>query len=337
LKAQIKPRIELENRTRLEEVIPLDTPFLIFLDPSDRCNFACRFCPTGNSSLMKRAQRPLETMDFDLFRKIIDDLRGFNNPIKVLRLYKDGEPLLNPRLPEMVRYAKDSSCALQVDTTTNASLLNPEKNLALIDAGLDRIYVSINGLSDRAYKSFTRRSVPFDRLVENIRHFYEHRNDCLVCIKMVGDNLPEKEHQRFFQIFGDMADRIFIEHIAPCWPAFEMTEATANTSVGIYGQEIHEVKVCPYIFYSISINSDGRVSLCFLDWARKMILGDARTDSIKDIWNSNILFHYRRMHLLKQRKSHPICGACGQLSHCLPDDIDTYADQLLNRRNIHNR
>jgi hypothetical protein len=37
MKAQIKPRIDLENRTRLEEVIPLRTPFVIFVDPADTC------------------------------------------------------------------------------------------------------------------------------------------------------------------------------------------------------------------------------------------------------------------------------------------------------------
>jgi radical SAM protein with 4Fe4S-binding SPASM domain len=331
MKAEIKPRIELENRTRLEEVIPLETPFVVFLDPSDHCNFRCKFCPTGNSRLMKKVQRPLGFMDFDLYKKIIDDLSAFKKPIKVLRLYKDGEPLLNPKLADMIRYGKDSGCALQIDTTTNASLLQPRKNLDLIHAGLDRINISINGLSDQAYREFTRHKVQFDRLVENIRHFYEHRENCLVCIKIIGDNLSKEEQEQFFAIFGNMADRVFIEHIAPCWPEFEMEDAEANASVGIYGQEIQKVEVCPYIFYSLSINSDGKVSLCFLDWSRRMILGDLKTDSFKDVWKGDALFHYRKMHLSKKRKSHPICGKCGQLSHCLPDDIDAYAGMLLER------
>ena len=43
MKAQISPRIDLVNRTKLEEVIPLDTPFVVFVDPSDACNFKCKF------------------------------------------------------------------------------------------------------------------------------------------------------------------------------------------------------------------------------------------------------------------------------------------------------
>ena len=110
-----------------------------------------------------------------------------------------------------------------------------------------------------------------------------------------------------------------------------MSDVVPNSEVGIYGQEIKEVQVCPYIFYSLSVNSDGTVSLCFLDWSRELIVGDIKTQRFKDIWNSETLFEYRKMHLLKKRKDHPICGACGQLSHCLPDDIDPFADKILKR------
>lgn len=331
MKAKIKPRIELENRTKLEEVVPLEAPFLVFLDPADLCNFQCKFCPTGNRTLIKNINRNSGLMNFDLFKKIIDDLGEFEKPIKALRLYKDGEPLLNPRFADMIRYAKKSGCALQVDTTTNASLLNPEKNLELIEAGLDRIYISLEGLSAESYQEFAGYKLNFEKFVDNIRHFYEHRKDCLVLIKIVGDFLSEEEKNRFFHIFGDIADRIFVEHVAPCWPAFEMQDIVPNADVGIYGQEIKEVEVCPYIFYSLSVNSDGKASLCFLDWSRKLIVGDLTKESFKSIWQSETLFEYRKMNLLKRRKDHPICAACGQLSHCLPDDIDPYAEMLLQR------
>jgi radical SAM protein with 4Fe4S-binding SPASM domain len=330
MKAKIQPRIELENRTRLEEVIPIPTPFLVFLDPSDICNFQCKFCPTGNRPLIKELNRDSGLMDFSLYQKIIDDLAEFDTPIKVLRLYKDGEPLLHPRFADMVRYAKECGCALQVDTTTNGSLLNPEKNLELINAGLDRIHISLNGLSDASYKEFTGFKMDFKKLVDNVRHLYEHKKDCLICIKMVDDGLSQKEQDYFFNTFGDITDRIFIEHVAPCWPKFEMSDVTPNSEVGIYGQEIKEVEVCPYIFYSLSINSNGKVSLCFLDWSREMIVGDLKTRSFKEIWNGDELLTYRKMHLQKKRKSHAICSACGQLTHCLPDNIDAYSEVLLN-------
>ena len=53
MKAQVKPRINLEGRTPLQEVIPLATPFIIFVDPASACNFSCSFCPTGHSDMIK--------------------------------------------------------------------------------------------------------------------------------------------------------------------------------------------------------------------------------------------------------------------------------------------
>jgi hypothetical protein len=48
VKAQLKPRINLEGRTPLETVIPLSTPFIVFVDPASACHFECTFCPTGD-------------------------------------------------------------------------------------------------------------------------------------------------------------------------------------------------------------------------------------------------------------------------------------------------
>lgn len=331
MKAKIKPRIDLKNRTKLETVIPLKVPFIIFVDPSDLCNFHCKFCPTGNIELMKKVGRSLKIMDFELYKKIIDDICEFEKPIKVLRLYKDGEPLLNPRFAEMVKYAKEKKCAERIDTTTNASLLNPKINLEIIEAGLDRINISIEGINENQYAEFSNYKIDFNKLVGNIRHLYENRKNCEIIIKICGDTISENDKKKFYEIFGDIADGVYIEHIMSCWPEFELKEVEVNQKVGIYGQPIKEVQVCPYVFYSFSINSDGSASVCFLDWSRKLIIGDVKKESVKDIWNGEKLLNYQKMFLMKKRKEHPICSNCGQMSHGMPDDIDPYAEELLKK------
>ena len=105
---KFKPRIDLKNRTKLEEVLPLKAPYVIFIDPSDACNFKCSFCPTGDPSLMRDVGRPLQQMTWETYKKTIDELSQFQEKIRVIRLYKDGEPLLNKRLPDMIEYAKKS-------------------------------------------------------------------------------------------------------------------------------------------------------------------------------------------------------------------------------------
>jgi len=331
MKAELKPRIELENRTKLESVIPLSTPFVIFVDPADSCNFQCTFCPTGDLELMKKVGRPFKVMNFDLYKKIIDDIAQFDKPIKVLRLYKDGEPLLNRKLPEMIKYAKEKGIAEGIDTTTNASLLTNERSLALIEAGLDRINISIEGVNKEQYKSFSKVDIDYEELVENIKFFYENKKQCEVLVKINGDILTEDEKQLFLDTFGNHCDKIYIEHIMSCWPEFEIKDVDVNKEFGIYGQEIKEVSVCPYPFYSFSINSDGSASTCFLDWSRKLIIGDAKTQSVKSIWFGDKMKEYHKMFLEGRRKEHPVCKDCGQLTHGMPDNIDKYSEELLKK------
>jgi radical SAM protein with 4Fe4S-binding SPASM domain len=312
VKAQIKPRIDFEGRTRLETVIPLSTPYLVFLDPSDICDARCSWCPTGSGEALKYKKPQL--MDFDLYQKIIDDLCDMPEQIRTLRLYAHGEPLLNPKFPGMVLYATESGRFGQVDTTTNGSLLRPTLNNQIIKAGLDKIFVSVPAVYTPAY-------------VKNIKHFYDNSRDkCQVYVKAIGDNMNEEAKVKFMKDFGDISDRIFIEHLSPCWPEFEVKDVG---SIGIYGQEIKEIQVCSYLFYSLSINSDGTVSACFLDWKKDMLLGDLKKEAFKSIWNGRFLRDYRIMHLTKARSLLRMCGKCQQLMYGACDDIDAYAEELL--------
>lgn len=332
MKAKIKPRINLDDRTKLETVIPLSTPFVVFVDPSSICNFQCTFCPTGDHNLIKESGRKQVIMGFNLYKKIINDIKEFDSPLKVLRLYKDGEPLINPHVPDMIRYAKERKVAKNIDITTNGSLLNPDLSQRLIDAGLDRINISVNGLSDEQILSFTKANIDFDAYVKNIKFFFDNRKNCEVCVKISGDNLSDRDKNRFFEIFGNISDRIFIENTAPCWPDFDVEERTGvNIHAGIYNNPISVVNTCPYIFYSISVNSDGSVSLCFLDWARKLIIGDICRDSLHDIWLGDILYNYQMANLNGERKKLKVCNQCGQLTHCLPDNIDIHSKILINK------
>ena len=91
-----------------ETVIPLATPFIVFVDPASSCNFKCTFCPTGHRDMIAETGRFQGVMKLEVFQKIIDDLGEFEKPIKVLRMYKDGEPFLNKRMADMVAYARKS-------------------------------------------------------------------------------------------------------------------------------------------------------------------------------------------------------------------------------------
>ncbi|MCB2082303.1 MAG: radical SAM protein [Rickettsiales bacterium] len=326
MKAEIAPRINAE-RTPLETVVPLRTPWVLFVDPASSCNFQCTFCPTGDRALMKEIGRYQGRLDPEIYTKILRDIEAFEDPIKVLRLYKDGEPLLHTHFAEMVQQARACKNIEKIDTTTNGVLLTPERSRAIIAAGIDRINISVDGLSAAQFKKFAKANVDFDTYVNNIRYLHTISGECEIVVKTVVEVIEEENRQRFFDIFGDYCDKIFIENTAPCWPDFDVEmRMDIEIQEGLYGNAVQDTKVCPYLFYSMSVNSDGNVSACFVDWSRGLIIGDAKKESLKDIWHSAAMQTHRMQHLAGKRYNHPICGSCGQLSHCRPDNVDGQID-----------
>jgi radical SAM protein with 4Fe4S-binding SPASM domain len=332
----IGTRYITKDRKPLETLLPLESPLVLFIDPSDACCLKCNFCPTGNMELMKQVKRPLKQMNFSLYKKIIDDLQQFETSVKVVRLYSHGEPLLNRNFCDMVKYAKESNKVETVDTTTNGILLMHKFNYQLIDSGIDRINISVNGLSDEQYMSFTNTKLDFKKYVKNIEHLYKNKKDTYIFIKINGDTISEEEEQKFLEIFEPIADTVAIEKSMNCWTGFEPKGFIRHEdNKGIYGQAIDkEVDVCPYIMYSYMINSNGECSLCFLDWSLKMNIGDINNESVSQIWNGYKLREMRKIMLYKERKLHPICSKCDQLLKGMPSNIDPYRKELIKKYNF---
>lgn len=320
--AKLTPRITLENRTPLQDVIPLSTPYLVFLDPCDKCNAACNWCPSSlqprNIALRKAAGRITQHMEWDLYKKIIGDLCAMPEPIKTLRMYKDGESILNRRFPDMVKLAKDTGRFRQVDTTANGMYLNPSMNKAIVGAGLDKMFLSVP-------QGFT------EKYIDNITHLFSiSRGRMKIHAKIIGNGITDHRKREFLEVFSEISDSISIENLAPCWPGFDVKKADGK---GIYGQALpdKEPLVCPYLFYSLAINSNGTVSLCFLDYLHQNILGDLGRETVASIWNGEKLKALRTMHLKGDRKHHPFCGNCQQLVYGAADNIDPYAREILER------
>jgi MoaA/NifB/PqqE/SkfB family radical SAM enzyme len=316
-------RIQLENRTDLKSEIPLESPYCIYIDPSNACNFKCNFC------MNKKITHP-EIMHINIFKKIIDDLQEFNSPVKTIRLYGFGEPLINPSFFNMVRYAKASNKVLNVDTTTNASLLDNELINELIDSNIDRVNISIEAVTTEKYRTFTNnKTIDYETIVSMIDRLYHKKKSTIVFVKVNGDFLNDSEKQLFIDTFKPISDGYDIEHTMNCW--YDNPVDDVNKSVGIYGQPLESVKVCPYPFYSFMIQSAGIASVCFLDWDSKMIIGNVNTQSVKDIWTGDRLKSYQMLMLQGYRTNHPICKNCDQLVRGNPVNLDDSAEDILKR------
>jgi radical SAM protein with 4Fe4S-binding SPASM domain len=215
----------------------------------------------------------------------------------------------------MIEYAFDSGNFKSIDLTTNGLLLTKEMVKQLIGRGLDKIVISVPHNYTKEY-------------IDNIAFAFRFLTSHIHC-KIIAEGLTETQIGQFYLDFGDICDTIFVEHQSPCWPGYVYNEP--SSSVGIYGNPIQNVQVCPYIFYSIAINSNGTVSLCFLDWQHKNLIGYLGDETVVDVWNGLKLSRNRILQLEGGRKAHKFCGQCKQLEYCLPDDIDQYKGELLDK------
>lgn len=323
-----------KERTALETVIPLSTPFILYLDPSSVCNLQCSFCPCGRAHedlWTEEKRNSVGIMDFELYKKIIDDCKGFPEKIKVLRLYKEGEPLVNPHFAEMVEYANNSGLFLGIDTTTNGTLLNPEMNRKLVKAGLSRINISVEALSGDEYERICGKRIDFDKFRDNIRDLYENKGDCHIFIKTITEINDEEDSQKlkdkFYSLFGDICDEIAFEHIAPCWPGFD--KELYSTEFGVYGNKIQECVVCPRLFYILTINSDGAATRCIVDWNRQMTIGDVHENTVPELWK--MMDEARIEHLKGNRRKMVGCADCLEIETAAIDNIDVFREELLKK------
>jgi MoaA/NifB/PqqE/SkfB family radical SAM enzyme len=324
MNAKIATRIDL-NRRDLAKLLPLDTPLSLSIDPASICNFKCGFCACGRANRQNWApHRKVGVLEWELFCGIIDGMR-FPQQIKALHLYKEGEPLLNPRLADMVAYAKLGGVAERVDFTTNAALLMPDKGRELVAAGLDRVNISIEGLDDEGYKRNSGVNFSFETIVENVRSLYECREQLRIFVKIPQEFLGTHTTNEFYDTFGDMCDEIAVEHLSNCWPEFEYDTGDAQAS-NVNGLDVTPNEICPLLFYHMTVNSDGTASACYVDWNRKLIIGDAKTETLTDIWTGTALATLRRAHLNLCRDTFSPCANCGELRLNQIDSVD--ADRL---------
>jgi pyruvate-formate lyase-activating enzyme len=114
----------------------------VYIEPTNRCNLDCRFC-------MRHAwQEPLGQMSTETFSRILDGLKEFSPPPTIF-FGAMGEPLAHPDILDMVVQAK--ALGSSVELITNGTLLTRDVSKRLIDAGLDVLWTSLDGVTPESY------------------------------------------------------------------------------------------------------------------------------------------------------------------------------------------
>ncbi len=325
--------------TPLHEILPLPLPESMHIDPANACNFRCAFCPTGNNPLLASVQRPVGMMDFDLFTKIIDELAEMvgraGRRLATLHLYKDGEPLLNKRFPEMAAYAKNARVADSLATTTNASLLTEDLSRRLIDAGLDVVRISVIHVGNARYRELSRTFSDYERIRANVRFLFEEkrrlRRKLHVFAKINDTGLTPEELAKFQSDFGPISDETKVDSLMG-WSLSGAKDFTLGVPVttGMDGvSPLRERRVCPEPFSRLAVNFDGQVSVCCVDWSFGTIVGDLRRERLPEVWNGERLRRFRLTHLSGRRGDIPACANCQFMMGEGPNrDLDGHAERL---------
>lgn len=312
------------KRTRLAEVLPLKTPFVIQIFPVYACNFRCNYCIFSVDKAKRHFISDKIMMDYDLYEKCVEDISVFPDKLKVLRFVGIGEPLLHKRLPDMVRCAVDKDVANVVEILTNASLLTPKLSDSLLSAGLTRLVVSLQGTTGERYREVSGVDVEFEKFVQNLRYFFENKGRVQMYVKIVDSSLRGKDdEERFYRIFGDICDTMAVEHTVPIHSGVEYGNilGAEDPPLTQFGLPVKEVQICPQPFFTLQINPDGKVVPCY-SFEYPEIMGDCNHQSVPEIWNGAKFRHFRRT-MLDGIKS--VCGVCSNCSiikyRLFPEDV----------------
>ena len=263
-------------------------PDIVQIESTNLCNAKCVCCPRDE---MHRRQG---VMDMDLFKKVVDECAELG--ITHVRVHNYGEPFVDRKLVDKVRYAKERGIR-EVGMISNGSLINEQVARGMIEAGLDAINISVDASGKEVFES-TRLGLKYDKVISNIERIVRIRAE-------LGRKRP-KLILSFVRQNNSADDQAFIEHWRNIADKIHITEL--HNWGGTLNQESDVTYPCYRPWLTFTVLWDGRVSLCCADFDAHTVLGDMNTSTIKDIWNAEPYRAVRREHL--ESGGPDVCRSC---------------------------
>jgi len=229
-------------------------------------------------------------MNLELYTKIIDGLKG-EPQLVIMNFHKDGEPTLNPNLPDMIAIANARNLAQTYHMNTNGVSMDYEYSKKLLKAGLNDITFSVDAFEPDTYRELKGAYVLLD-VERNIHSFLQAKKDtgahCGVRVKIM-------EHP-------DMSTAEIDEFIKYWSPFVNQVQVTGCHN---WGESVDIIETeqpwfrhpCNLLWYMLAVNADGTVSTCNFDWNRCNIVGDARYETLPQIFNGQKMEMIRLDHV----------------------------------------
>jgi len=272
-------------------------PPSIQVEPTNFCNARCICCSN------ERITRGRGFMDIALFRDIIDQAKSLGVPI--IHLFMNGEPLLHPRIVEMVRYTK--SQGLAVHLTTNGMPLDPGKIDDILSAGLDSsdyFVFSVLGHSEPVHEK-VMRGVRRRTVLANIYELLRRREELGLngpVIETIFYTLPENIHEKedFLDFWKGRVDHARAVGICRAYSDF------------MYGgpADIIRNKTCSNLWERMIVYWNGDVTVCSRDIDGAFSFGNIRERPLEELWNHQYLAAVKEAHKRRDFGFFSLCRNC---------------------------
>jgi radical SAM protein with 4Fe4S-binding SPASM domain len=300
--------------TRLtKKTIHWGNPFSISIEPTTSCNLRCPECPSG----LRQFSRNTGMLTLELYKKIVDQLKDH---LIYMILYFQGEPYLNPQFFEFVKYAKQNK--IYSATSTNGHYLTDENAKKTIEAGLNRLIISLDGIGQEEYSTY-RLGGRYDKVVEGIKNMVRLK-------KEMNSSTPHIIVQ--FIVFRSNEHQLDqVKKLCKEWGVDELQIKTAQINDYKNGNPLiptlnkysryrklpdntYEFKntlpnKCYRMWSSCVITWDGLTVPCCFDKDADYRMGDLKEIPFKEVWRGK-MYNDFRTRVFTNRKQTDICQNC---------------------------
>jgi len=298
------------------DVMPVSASF----EPSNFCNLRCPECPVG---MRANKNQKSETMDFDLFKNIFNELK--TNLLYAI-FYFQGEPLTNKNLMKIIAFAHANRVFTM--TSTNAQLLDNQTARELVESGLDKIIISIDGATQEIYEQY-RVGGLIEKAINGVKFIEKWKSQLrkqtpLVEIQCLLLRTTETQIAQMKQLAKTLnADNIIFktaqfydfENGNPLMPKNEKFSRYCQNSDGKYVIKNKLRNRCPRLWEGAVITADGKILPCCYDKNADFVFGkfektnETEKNHFKEIFNGKAARTFRKK-ILSNRKQFEICRNC---------------------------
>lgn len=295
--------------------VPYGFPFTLSVEPTTACNLRCPECPSG----LRSFTRPTGNLKSDFFKALIDQV---HEHLIYLIFYFQGEPYINPEFLEMVKYAHNKG--IYTISSTNGHFLNDENARKTVESGLDRLIISIDGVTQDVYEQY-RKEGNLEQVIKGTRNIVKWKKrlksskpHLIFQFLVVGPN----EHQ-IEEVYA-LAKELGVNEVKlksaqiydyqdghTLIPQQEKYSRYRKVSEGRYELKTKITDECWKMWHSAVVTWDGKVVPCCFDKNAQYVMGDLKSLPLSEIWHSEEYSDFRAK-LISGRKEIDICSNCSE-------------------------